>query len=136
MVLMLQEEAAQRYAATPGTKSFGAISVFLQSAYVMRPGHRVSASCFYPRPDVESYLLNLERRPEPVIFTAEFKKLVRLCFQQRRKQIGALLRTHWTGPEASWRELLRDAGLSPELRPEALPVSWWQRLATLLPALA
>jgi len=49
MVLMLHARRAERYAASPGTKSFGAISIFLQAAYEIAPGHRVSASCFYPR---------------------------------------------------------------------------------------
>src|SRR3954470_18420385 len=92
LVLMLQQEAAQRYAAQPGSKSFGAISVFLQAAYDIAPGHKVAAACFYPRPDVESHLLNLVRKPSPFIFPAEAKALIRGCFQQRRKQIGALLR--------------------------------------------
>src|SRR5476651_2242955 len=49
MVLMLQQEAAQRYSAVPGTKAFGAISVFLQAAYDIAPGHKVAAACFFPR---------------------------------------------------------------------------------------
>ena len=52
LVLMLQQEAAQRYAAVPGTKSFGAISIFLQSAYEIVRGHNVAAACFWPRPEL------------------------------------------------------------------------------------
>jgi 16S rRNA (adenine1518-N6/adenine1519-N6)-dimethyltransferase len=133
MVLMLQQEAAQRYAAQPGTKSFGAISVFLQAAYEIAPGHKVGPGCFHPRPDVDSYLINLVRRPAPYVFPAPVKALVRGCFQQRRKQIGALLRDRMPGDD--WRELLRAPGLSEQARPEALPVDWWMRLAAL-PALA
>jgi len=136
LVLMLQQEAAQRYSAQPGTKSFGAISVFLQAAYEIAPGHKVAAACFYPRPDVESHLLNLVRRPAPAVFPAAFKELVRSCFQQRRKQIGALLRARLPGDGAKWRELLRADGLSEQTRPEAVPVATWQRLAAVLRALA
>ena len=75
MVLMLQQEAAQRYAASPGGKQFGAISVFLQSAYDIAPGHKVDAGCFYPRPEIESYLLVLVRRPQPHVFAPEVKTL-------------------------------------------------------------
>lgn len=127
MVLMLQQEAAQRYAAQPGTKSFGAISIFLQSAYSIAPGHKVPSGCFYPRPDVESYLLNLLRRPQPFIFATETKKLIRACFQQRRKQIRALLRDKL--PEAQsevWLAKLTAAGLGPQARPEQIPVALWQ----------
>ncbi|HET7536710.1 MAG TPA: 16S rRNA (adenine(1518)-N(6)/adenine(1519)-N(6))-dimethyltransferase RsmA, partial [Candidatus Didemnitutus sp.] len=61
MVLMLQQEAAQRYIAAPGSKQFGAISIFVQSAFAADTGHKVAASCFFPKPDIESYLLNLAR---------------------------------------------------------------------------
>lgn len=129
LVLMLQQEAAQRYAATPGSKSFGAISIFLQAAYAIAPGHKVPAACFHPRPDVESYLLNLVRRPAPFIFDRPTKSVIRGCFQQRRKQIGSLLR-HLVPPAvaAAWLEQLTVAGLSALSRPEDIPVSVWQHL--------
>ena len=65
MVLMLQQEAAQRYVARPGSKLFGSISIFVQSVFAPDRGHKVAAGCFYPQPDIESYLLNLARRPRP-----------------------------------------------------------------------
>ncbi|MEO6993216.1 MAG: 16S rRNA (adenine(1518)-N(6)/adenine(1519)-N(6))-dimethyltransferase RsmA [Lacunisphaera sp.] len=127
LVLMLQQEAAQRYAAQPGTKSFGAISIFLQSAFVIAPGHKVASGCFYPRPDVESYLLNLVRRPAPFIFSSDTKKLIRACFQQRRKQIRALLRGKLPEEKsARWLDRLTAAGLGPQARPEQIPVALWQ----------
>lgn len=137
MVLMLQQEAAQRYAASPGSKSFGAISVFLQAAYNIAPGHKVAASCFFPRPDIESHLLNLARKPQPFVFPREAKALIRSCFQQRRKQIGALLRARLPQAQsATWRELLASAGLSEQARPEAIPVDWWVRFSSSLTPLA
>lgn len=135
MVLMLQQEAAQRYAARPGSKSFGAISVFLQAAYDIAPGHKVAAACFHPRPDVESHLLNLVRKPAPFVFPAAAKTLIRACFQQRRKQIGALLRNRLPSDAAGWREHLQRHGLSDQTRPEAIPVEVWMRLSALLPPL-
>lgn len=136
LVLMLQQEAAQRYAAQPGTKSFGAISVFLQSAYAIAPGHKVAAACFFPRPDVESHLLNLVRQPSPHVFSAAEKALVRACFQQRRKQIGALLRARLPAGAAGWRELLQAHGLSEQSRPEEIPTAVWRQLASLFSRLA
>ena len=128
--------AAQRYAAGPDSKSFGAISVFLQAAYETAPGHRVAASCFHPRPDVESHLLHLVRRPEPYVFPAGAKACIRGCFQQRRKQIGALLRARLPAGCCPWPELLAAHGLSERARPEAIPVPWWVALAKVLPRLA
>ena len=132
MVLMLQQEAAQRYTARPGTKTFGAISVFLQAAYTATPGHKVAAACFYPRPDVESCLLNLVRKPEPVVFSTIAKTLIRACFQQRRKQIGALLRKRLPGDRGEWLEQLGAAGLSSRSRPESIPVAVWVHLCAAL----
>ncbi|HEY0967143.1 MAG TPA: 16S rRNA (adenine(1518)-N(6)/adenine(1519)-N(6))-dimethyltransferase RsmA [Opitutaceae bacterium] len=131
LVLMLQLEAAQRYAAVPGTKLFGAISIFLQSSYDLAPGHKVAAACFHPRPDVESYLLHLVRKPVPHRFTEETKELIRACFQQRRKQIGALLRDKLPDGGQAWIASLASAGLDARARPEEIPTILWQ---TLVPA--
>ncbi|CAM2803168.1 16S rRNA (adenine(1518)-N(6)/adenine(1519)-N(6))-dimethyltransferase RsmA [Rariglobus hedericola] len=128
LVLMLQQEAAQRYAAKPGSKQFGAISIFLQSAYDIAPGHKVAAACFHPRPDVESYLLNLVRKPAPFVFDPEVKLLIRSCFQQRRKQLGALLRDKLPDGGAAWFVELTAAGYSPQSRAEDVPVAVWQKL--------
>jgi len=128
MVLMLQREAADRYVAAPGGRSFGAISIFLQAAYDILPGHPVSAACFHPRPDVDSALLNLARKGEPHVFTLAQKAVVRRCFQQRRKQIGSVMREVLAGRERQWTELLRSEGFSTTVRAEALPVPTWIRL--------
>ncbi len=130
MVLMLQREAAERYTARPGTKSFGAISVFLQAAFAADPGHRVSASCFHPRPKVDSFLLPLRRRSAPFVFPPPARALIRACFQQRRKQIAALLRHRGADPAAAagWLARLRAAGFGPQTRPEQIPVALWEGL--------
>ncbi|MEI6860784.1 MAG: 16S rRNA (adenine(1518)-N(6)/adenine(1519)-N(6))-dimethyltransferase RsmA [Verrucomicrobiota bacterium] len=128
LVLMLQLEAAQRYAATPGTKQFSAISIALQSAYEIAPGHTVAAACFFPRPDVDSHLLHLVRRPAPFVFAPCTKALMRACFQQRRKQLGALLRGRLPDDGRAWFGQLATAGLGPRSRPEEVPAVLWQRL--------
>ena len=136
MVLMFQREAADRYGAAPGTKSFGAISIFLQAAYDTAPGHRVSAACFHPRPDVDSALLHLVRKAQPFVFTPADKVLIRRCFQQRRKQIGAVIREIIPDREREWRELLGSEGLLSTVRAEAIPVSTWIRLVSSAPSAA
>jgi 16S rRNA (adenine1518-N6/adenine1519-N6)-dimethyltransferase len=133
MVLMLQREAAERYTALPGTRAYGAISIFLQAAYAGAPGHRVGPGCFHPRPEVDSELLHLVRREEPHVFRPEHKVLIRRCFQQRRKQIGPVLRELIAGHAPQWLELLRAEGFSPSVRAEAIPVPVWVRLASALP---
>ena len=129
MVLMLQQEAAQRYVAQPGSKTFGAISIFLQAAYAVAPGHKVDASCFFPQPDIESYLLHLARLPAPYVFPAATKALIRACFQQRRKQIGGLLRGKLPDGGAAWLAQLAADRLGAHARPEQIPVALWSQLA-------
>lgn len=129
MVLMLQQEAAQRYTAQPGTKAFGAISIFLQSAYAVAPGHKVEPACFFPRPDIDSYLLHLVRRPQPFVFDAATKAVIRACFQQRRKQIGGLLRDRLPDHGQTWLTRLAAAGFSAQTRPEAIPTELWHSIA-------
>jgi 16S rRNA (adenine1518-N6/adenine1519-N6)-dimethyltransferase len=132
MVLMLQQEAAQRYTALPGTKSFGAISIFLQAAYVHSRGHRVAAACFHPRPDIESLLLTLERRAEPFVFSPAAKDLIRGCFRQRRKQVGALLRGRGDPMALAWLKHLLSGVLPGTTRAEAIPVGTWVELSGLV----
>ena len=134
LVLMLQQEAAQRYAAKPGSKQFGAISIFLQSAYDLAPGHKVAAACFHPRPDIESYLFNIVRKADPVVFTPEVHQLIRACFQQRRKQVGAVLREKLPDKGQAWFDILAKSGHGPQDRAEQIPVALWQKLSVPSPA--
>jgi len=133
LVLMLQKEAAERFAAEPGGRSFGAISIFLQAAYEFGPGHRVSPACFHPRPEVDSALLHLIRRARPQVFAPAAKALVRRCFQQRRKQLLAVLREQAPDREPACRHALAAAGYSPTVRAEAVAVPAWIRLLASLP---
>jgi 16S rRNA (adenine1518-N6/adenine1519-N6)-dimethyltransferase len=132
MVLMLQAEAADRYMAEPGTKSFGAISVFVQTVFERRPGHKVSAACFYPRPEVGSQLLHLARRSDARVLSAETRTAIRKIFQQRRKQLGALCRGE-PKLEAWLARIGKDMGIEPRTRPEAVPVKAWMLLEETVP---
>lgn len=129
MVLMLQREAADRYTAGPGSRSFGAISIFLQAAYDCAPGFRVAASCFHPRPDIDSCLQVFRRKEGPLPIAPEAKTIVRRCFQQRRKQVGAFVRLQLpAGIGEAWLAELGRAGFSPQTRAEQIPVALWQKL--------
>ncbi|MDQ8198998.1 16S rRNA (adenine(1518)-N(6)/adenine(1519)-N(6))-dimethyltransferase RsmA [Pelagicoccus enzymogenes] len=125
MTLMLQKEAAQRYAAKAGTKQFGAISIFLHAAFDVLPGHDVSGSCFYPKPDVGSTLLHLRRKTAPFRFKPESTQLIREIFQQRRKQISSLLRKAKSDTATRWLESLASAGIDPSARPEQIDTQQW-----------
>ena len=124
MVMMLQSEAASRYMAAHGSKSFGAISVFVQAAFEQQAGHKVSRGCFHPRPDVDSQLLHLSRRASPVILGTATRAAIRKIFQQRRKQLGALCRGN-PALEAWLTQIGEKFGLDPRTRAEAVPVAGW-----------
>lgn len=132
MVLMLQKEAADRYCASHGTKAFGAISIFLQSAYRAQDRHFVSANCFYPAPKVDSVLLHLELCESPVRFSTSARNSIRHIFTQRRKQLGALCKNDPQTEVYQWFEQLIASGVKPTVRPEELPIEHWQNLAKVL----
>lgn len=140
LVLMLQKEAADRFSAAAGTKNYGALSVFLESAYERAPGHNVPAQCFFPPPKIDSCLLHLRRRSEPVLFSATARKLIREFFIYRRKQLGSTLKKICGGadggvPEekiAAWLEALPQFGADARSRPECVPAAAWRELNRIL----
>ena len=132
MVLMLQKEAADRYCANHGNKAFGAISIFLQSAYRAHSRHFVSANCFYPVPKVDSVLLRLELREYPVHFSVAACTSIRRIFTQRRKQLGALCKNDPQPEIYKWFEQLIASGIKKTVRPEELSIEHWQSLARVV----
>lgn len=130
MVLMLQKEAAMRFTADCGTGNYGPISIFLKSTYDVETVHKVSAQCFYPRPDVGSALLSIKMKTKPILFTTEIKNGIRQIFRQRRKQISSIVpKIENSELFESWLEELTSNGMSPTTRPEAISIENWQKLA-------
>jgi 16S rRNA (adenine1518-N6/adenine1519-N6)-dimethyltransferase len=126
MVLMLQREVGERLGATPRQKEYGALSLFTQLPYHVTVAHIVSQRCFFPRPNVESAIVILERR-EPRVHLekgAPFHDIVRTGFSQRRKMLRKLLADY--GDVQS--ELLK-LGAAAMARAEELGLEQWIRLA-------
>ena len=132
MVLMLQKEAGDRYAAAHGSKSFGAISIFLQSAYEVAGRHLVAAPCFHPAPKVDSILLRLDLKDDAIRFSTSARECVRRIFTQRRKQLGALCRKDPEPAAKEWFESLVASGLPATVRLEELPLEHWQNLTKFI----
>lgn len=130
LILMLQKECADRFCATHGTRQYGAISVFLEAAYVREPGHAVARQCFYPIPDVDSVLLHLKRKPQPLAFSQVTRQCIRGLFTQRRKQIGGLVKQHLSKhPQLShWLDSLSQLGIDRKTRPQSIPLEGWLSL--------
>lgn len=125
MSLMLQKEAALRFAARNGSGEFSPISVCLSEAYNVLPPHKVSASCFHPRPQVDSMLLALERKEDAYTFAQRTRDIMRAVFSKRRKQISSIAKS--AGEDSAvltqWLEQCTD--LPPDRRPEAIENRYW-----------
>lgn len=128
MVLMLQKEAGDRYAANHGSKSFGAISIFLQSTFSVHSRHLVAAQCFHPAPKVDSILLRLDRIPNGIRYCKAARLGIRTLFTQRRKQLGSLCKKLNQAAFKAWYADILEQGVSPSIRPEALPLKYWQQI--------
>jgi 16S rRNA (adenine1518-N6/adenine1519-N6)-dimethyltransferase len=132
-VLMLQKEVAERICAEPGDMSLLAISVqfYAQPALV----HQVPASAFYPRPKVDSAVLRLDVLPQPVvpdIAPAEFFRVVRAGFSQKRKQLLNPLSAGLHLAKADTIAILQQAGIDPKRRAETLALAEWGQLCRML----
>lgn len=124
---MVQKEVGQRLAAHPGTGHYGALSVWVQSYARPRMEFVVGPGAFNPPPKVDSAVLSFEPLPanDRPAHPKLLSRLLRICFQQRRKQLGGIFRrAALPGLEKS----LRDACIDPALRPEALTCSDFQRI--------
>ena len=132
VVFMVQQEVADRLAASPGTKSWGALSVFVRTAFDVRRLLRVPAGAFHPAPEVASALIALQPvRPRPVQETNTFRELVRRAFASRRKT----LRNAWAGFAKDAAALARAADrarISLDARGETLDVPAFGRMADAL----
>ncbi len=128
LVLMLQKESVDRYLAKHGTKNYGALSIFLSSSYLSIDTHPVSRRCFHPAPIVDSVLIRMDRRPQPFLFAAETRTLIRRLFTRRRKQLGNLAKAEETDIRDRIQNWLHREKLSPELRPEQVGTEIWQSL--------
>ncbi len=93
-VFMLQKEVGDRLRAVPRTKDYGVLTLYVQSGWRPKRSKTVPPGCFFPRPAVDSDVLILEKRTPgelPVFDEMLFRRLVKMGFGQRRKQLRKLL---------------------------------------------
>ncbi len=136
LVVMVQREVGERLCAAPGHPQFGAVSLrvaYRAEAHVIR---RVPPSVFWPRPNVESVLVSMARRPPPVkVDQAALWRTIEVSFQQRRKTMrGAMIRLGLDSGRAE--EALRQCGIRASQRPEELGLAEFACLAERWRALA
>lgn len=129
MLVMVQKEVADRFAASPSTSAYGALSVKIAFHATARVVGQVPASVFLPRPNVESSLVEITRRATPMDDTIDRAKLfalVRMGFAKRRK----MLRGSLAG--SVMPEDFDAADIAPTARAEELSIHDWLRLAHIL----
>ncbi len=135
LVLMLQREVADRMAASAGTKSYGTLSIWCQVQGEILEKVRVSRGAFFPQPKVQSTILKIGLRSEPLIPAEYFPSLravVRACFGQRRKMLSNSFSNLLKRERMEIEGLLRNEGIDPRRRGETLSVDEMIRLACTL----
>ncbi|MDP2291645.1 MAG: rRNA adenine dimethyltransferase family protein, partial [Actinomycetota bacterium] len=125
MLVMVQREAAERFCAVPRTPQYGAVTVKISYWATARVAGLVPASVFVPKPNVESALADIRRRPAPAVEAppADLFHLVRTAFGQRRKMLRRSL------ADVVTPEVFAAADIDSQRRPEELDVYEWGRLA-------
>lgn len=137
ITIMVQKEVADRMQVGPGTKDYGALSLAVQ--YYAKPQIilNVPASCFMPRPNVDSAVIQLTRYEKPPVEVKDehlMFRLIRASFNQRRK---TMTNSVGNSPELSVSKeqmaaALEKCGLSATVRGEALTLEQFARLANVL----
>lgn len=97
LVMMMQKEVAERMTATVNTKSYNSLTLAIQNTMEAKIDFIVPKTVFIPQPNVDSAVLKLTRRPEPIAKVtnlSQFETLIRIAFTQRRKTIWNNLRQH------------------------------------------
>jgi len=131
IVYLVQREVASRLVARPGTRAYGALSVGVQALCTVDVVLRIPAGAFRPRPRVDSALVRLVPRTDPVVMPEEerpFRTFVTACFSRRRKQIVNALEAATEAPRAALLNVLDGLGVAPTIRPEALAPEVFARI--------
>ena len=135
-VVMMQKEVADRIAASPKTKAYGSLSIAVQYYMEASVAFIVPRTVFIPAPNVDSAILKMVRREEPLVEVEDeewFFKTMHSSFVHRRKTLMNNLQAAFgkeSKPEIE--KLLAQAEISPTIRGEALSIQEFAKLADAL----
>ena len=136
--VMVQKEVAERICAGPGSKDYGAFSLFIQWYYEPELLFTVPPHCFVPQPKVTSAVVLLCRRETSLCEVADeelFFRVIRVAFNQRRKTLPNALTAAF--PDLSKEEtetILQKSGLDPKIRGEMLTLSEFAEISNEISA--
>ncbi|MGT2895170.1 16S rRNA (adenine(1518)-N(6)/adenine(1519)-N(6))-dimethyltransferase RsmA [Streptococcus entericus] len=137
-VVMMQKEVADRISAKPNTKAYGSLSIAVQYYMTAKVAFIVPRTVFVPAPNVDSAILKMVRRPEPLVSVKDedfFFRVSKACFVHRRKTLWNNLTNHFGKSEEVKDKLTQALGmaeLAPTVRGEALTLADFARLADSL----
>jgi 16S rRNA (adenine1518-N6/adenine1519-N6)-dimethyltransferase len=125
IVVMMQEEVGQRLVAPVGASNYGILSLAARCFADVDLVHKAPASCFMPRPKVDSCIVRFRCKREtawPGLERPFFMKVVRAAFSMRRKTLrNSLIRSSGFGvPEESVAAAMEETGIDPGRRPQSL----------------
>ena len=126
-VVMVQREVADRLTAGPGSRTYGIPSVITRLYGSPVLAFTVPPAVFYPRPEVDSAVVDIPRRVPPR-HAATAVRLASAAFGQRRK----MLRRSLVGTLADPESMLAAAGIDPHRRPEELDIDEFLALAEVV----
>ena len=121
MIIMIQEEVADRLSAEKGNRVYGMISVLLGSKYQIKKLFKVSRNCFYPQPNVDSAVISLDKYD--VLGDIDYNKFeifVKDAFRYKRKNLKNNLNNY---DLIKIQKILEKHGFSLVNRAEDIPVS-------------
>lgn len=121
MVIMVQKEVGDRFMAQPKTKEYNSLTVYLNYYFNIYKLFNVSRNVFTPKPNVDSVVICLEKKPKPKNLKNEevFFKLVKDSFVQKRKTLKNNLKGYDFNKVS---EILIKNGYNDNVRAEYLPI--------------
>ena len=125
MGVTIQKELGDRLLAHAGTRDYGPLAVIAQATCEVERIAHLPPACFWPRPQVDSSMLVLRRRAEPLADPVALSAVCAALFQQRRKRIAKPLR-EWLGDRPP------PEGVDPDMRAEEVSIEAFCRLASAI----
>ncbi|CCI53688.1 16S rRNA (adenine(1518)-N(6)/adenine(1519)-N(6))-dimethyltransferase RsmA [Nostocoides jenkinsii] len=134
VLVMVQLEVAERLAAPPGSRTYGAPSAKAAWYGSVRLASTVPRSIFWPVPNVDSGLVSITRHEPPATTAtrAEVFSVVDAAFAQRRKMLRSAL-ARLAGSPAAANDAITMAGIDPTLRGEQLTITDFASIAAAIP---